>query len=121
MNITSCYFLIFVGISLFVYWLVPYKLQWLVLLADSLIFYFATARAYTFIYVLVSVFTVWGASLYISKADNRGMKRLVMALTIILNAGLLAALKYTNMFVGTIFRAAGNFEWGGYNGSLLLQ
>ena len=101
MDITSFIFLAFVGISLFIYWLVPKKVQWLILLADSLIFYFVTVKPYTFIYVLISVLTVWGAALYFKKADSQKKKRLVLALTIVLNVSILVALKYTNMFIGT--------------------
>ena len=101
MDITSFIFLAFVGISLFIYWLVPKKAQWLVLLADSLIFYFVTVKPYTFIYVLISVFTVWGAALYFKKADSQKKKRLALALTIVLNVSILVVLKYTDMFIGT--------------------
>lgn len=101
MDITSFIFLAFVGISLFIYWLVPKKVQWLILLADSLIFYFVTVKPYTFIYVLISVFTVWGAALYFKKADSQKKKRLALALTIVLNVSILVMLKYTNMFIGT--------------------
>lgn len=101
MDITSFIFLAFVGISLFIYWLIPAKVQWLVLLADSLIFYFVTVKPYTFIYVAVSVLTVWGAALYFRKTDDKRKKRLVLALTVVLNVGILVALKYTNMFIGT--------------------
>ena len=101
MNITSFAFLAFVGISLFIYWLVPKKVQWLVLLADSLIFYFVTVRPYTFIYVIVSVLTVWAAALYFRKTDAKKNKRIALVLTVIINVGILVALKYTNMFIGT--------------------
>lgn len=101
MDITSFIFLAFVGVSLFIYWLVPKKVQWLVLLADSLIFYFVTVKPYTFIYVVISVLTVWGATLYLRKTDDKKKKRLALALAIVLNVGILVALKYTNMFIGT--------------------
>ena len=101
MDITSFIFLAFVGISLLVYWLVPPKMQWLILLVDSLLFYFVTVKPYTFIYVVISVFTVWRAALYFKKSANFKKKRFAMALTIALNVGILITLKYTNMFIGT--------------------
>lgn len=112
MDITSFIFLAFVGISLFIYWLVPKKFQWLVLLADSLIFYFVTVKPYTFIYVVVSVLSVWRAALYFKKADSQKKKRLALVLTIGLNVGILVVLKYTNMFIGTLNQIIGNFEGG---------
>lgn len=101
MDITSFIFLAFVGISLFIYWLVPAKAQWLVLLADSLIFYFVTVNPYTFIYVVASILTVWGAALYFRKTNDKKKKRLALAMTIVLNVVILVVLKYTNMFIGT--------------------
>ncbi len=101
MDITSFLFFAFVGVSLLIYCLVPHKFQWLVLLADSLIFYFLTVEPYTFIYIIISVFTVWAAALYFRKVDDIKKKRIVLALTVILNVGILVALKYTNMFIGT--------------------
>ena len=99
MDITSPIYLLFVGISMLIYWFTPKKYQWLILLADSLIFYFACAQWYTFVYVIVSVFSVWFASCDFEK--NPGRKKTVFILTMILNIGILAVLKYTDMAINT--------------------
>lgn len=105
MEITSFQFFVMVGISLLVYWLVPHRYQWLVLLFDSLVFYFANATWYTFLYVCVSVGTTHAATLYFARAGQgaaaQKKKKYVLAGTIALNVGILAVLKYTNLAIRT--------------------
>lgn len=75
MSITSVSYLVFVGISLIVYWNMSARYQWWVLLADSLFFYFINAEPYTFIYLLVSVISVYMATGYFENSSNgRGRK-----------------------------------------------
>lgn len=101
MSITSVLFFAFVAVSLIVYFLVPKRFQWWVLLADSLCFYFANSKPYTFLYLLVSVVTVYLATAYFER-ENAKHKKLVVSLTVIVNVGLLAVLKYTNLFINTV-------------------
>ncbi|MBO7600685.1 MAG: MBOAT family protein [Lachnospiraceae bacterium] len=100
MGITSVGFLAFTAVSIIIYYIVPKRFQWWVLLADSLIFYFLNSVAYTFVYLLVSVISVYFAALYFEKHDKG--KKPVLVLTIVLNAGLLAVLKYTNLAINTV-------------------
>lgn len=104
MDITSFWYLLFVGVSLLLYWLVPHKVQWLILLADSVAFYLLNAAPYTIIYLIVSVGSVYLAALFFRRSQSVKSKRAVLALVIVLNVGILVLLKYTNMFLGT-FRA----------------
>lgn len=90
----------FVTVSLIVYFLVPKRFQWWVLLIDSLVFYFANSVAYTFAYLALSVASVYLATLYFDK-KTKG-KKPVLILTIVLNVGMLAVLKYTNLVINTI-------------------
>ena len=102
MSITSVTFLLFVAVSLMIYWQLPSKYQWWVLLADSLIFYFLNAEAYTFIYLLTSVVSVYFATIFFEKEENIKRKRIVLTGTLIINMGILATLKYTNCFPGIL-------------------
>ena len=67
MEITSVSYLLFVAFSLIVYWHIPHKYQWHVLLADSLMFYFLNAEPYTFLYLMFSVCSVYSATRYFEK------------------------------------------------------
>lgn len=102
MDITSFVYIIFVGISLIAYWNFPKGYQWVVLLVDSLIFYFLNAEWYTFIYLIISVMTVWAATNYFIKCNVGKNKKSVLVATIIVNIGMLAVLKYTNMAINTL-------------------
>lgn len=101
MAITSLSYLIFVGVSLIIYLHIPKKYQWYILLIDSLIFYFLNAKAYTFIYLLTSVLTVYVATCFFVKNSDEGKKRIVLVVALVINIGLLALLKYTNLFITT--------------------
>ena len=102
MIITSLSYFAFVGISLLIYWFIPHRFQWIVLLIDSLFFYFMSADAYTFIYVLVSSGSAYAAGLLMTDDRYKKHKKLILISTIVLNVGILAVLKYTNMFIGTL-------------------
>lgn len=112
MSITSFEFMLFVAVSLVIYWNLPKRFQWVLLLVDSLLFYFANATAYTFLYVAFSIISVYAATTYFAKVgmepEQAGKKRAVLTVTVIANAGILALLKYTNLFIHTanIFRRA---------------
>lgn len=91
MNIASFYFLVFFSVVAVVYLYLPYKAQWIWLLAASLVFYFANCQAYTFIYVLINVGSVYVATMLFQKTKH---KKLVLVITLILNVAMLAGLKY---------------------------
>lgn len=102
MSITSVSYLLFVTISLFIYLNIATKYQWYILLIDSLLFYFVNAKPYTFVYLLISVFSVFIATQFFKKCkDDIKKKKMALLLTIILNVGILAVLKYTNLFIDT--------------------
>lgn len=101
MNITSFNFLIFIAVLLVVYWSIPKKLQWIVLLVGSIIFYISNAPLFTFIYIGISVVSVYYATIYFE--SNGKNKKVVLVCTLITTLGILAVLKYTNLFAGTLF------------------
>ncbi|MDO4219293.1 MAG: MBOAT family O-acyltransferase [Synergistaceae bacterium] len=80
----------------------PKGCQWYVLLVDSLVFYFLNAKTYTFIYLLVSVFTVWLAINFFERNDSQKKKKQMLIFVLIINIGLLAILKYTNLAISTV-------------------
>ncbi len=101
MEITSFLFFAMVGVSLLIYWYMPARHQWKLLLADSLIFYFANAVWYTFLYTCVSIASVYGATKYFVRQIDAKAKKRVLVLTVLLNAGILVVLKYTNFAIHT--------------------
>lgn len=101
MDITEISYYLFIGISLIVYWLVPHKWRWGVLLLDSVIFCAVNTAPITFIYMLAGVTTVYGSAIYFEKNPEGKLKRPLMISALAVNLGILALLKYTNLFINT--------------------
>lgn len=126
MSLISISFLLFFTGILLVYYLVPGKLQWVVLLAASILFYFLAATPYTFVYLVLSIVSVYWATRRIDSLDvllsqtegkeekqrlMRARKRSYLA-GVTVCVGMLAALKYMNFFLGNVRMAAGLFGKG---------
>lgn len=119
MGIISLKFLLFTVLVVLVYYLFPIKkYQWTVLLAASVAYYFINCNQYTF-YIAITVVTTYFGALWIEKAAQNGKKllnekkdslgkeerkelknkiarkkRAALAAVLVLNFGILAALKY---------------------------
>ena len=122
MTITDISFFIFVVAVLVVYYICPKKFRWLVLLAASVTFYCIVCLKYI-PYIIVTAITTWGGALWLDKVTkdrkallqankstwDRGVKkqfkkktttykRLILALILVINFGILGFLKYYNWF-----------------------
>lgn len=102
-------FVIFFIIVVFLYYTIPQKFRWIMLLTASCIFYMCW-RAELIILLLFSTFTNWGISLLIDK--NREKKKGLLILSLIINFGLLFIFKYM-MFINHTFM--GIYEFFGWN------
>lgn len=120
MEITSFSFFIMTALSLLLYWSLPKRFQWYILLLDSVIFYLANVPAYTLIYVAASMVSVYLATRYFADHpetdENRKNRKRIAAFAVILNIGILAVLKYTNLAIHTF-----NIIGGGVSGCCILQ
>ena len=127
MSFTSLTFIVFFAIMLLVYYLIPKKFQWILLLAGSYVFYL-WSTPYFVLFLLFSTATTWLFPLLISKINgnqevylhsdeakalpkeerkqikqhNNRKKRLLLVACLICNIGILVGLKYTNFFIGTV-------------------
>ena len=106
MDITSVLFFAFVAVCLLIYWNLPGKYQWILLLISSLVFYCVSAKIYTIIYLCFSVVSVYLATKYFDKVNNsddneNNHKKLVLVLVVICNIAILVLLKYTNLGINT--------------------
>lgn len=134
MSFTSINFLVFVAITAILYFSLPLKKnKWIVLLIASYVFYaFASYRYIAFIiFTTVSSYLItrwldkvsWKSKdeLKLQKTNwsreekkqfkekTKTKKRLIMALALVLNFGLLAFLKYYNFFAGSLNDIFGAF------------
>lgn len=100
MTITSIYYLIFLLTVFGIYWMMPTRNRWLVLLVANIFFYFINAQPQTFIWLLINVCTTYGATLYIAKGGK--WKKAVFLITLLLNVGILILLKYLGFITNTL-------------------
>ena len=105
MSLVSNIFLIFVLAAVVVYYLAPAKLQWVVLLVFSYIYYLAGgARYLLFILystIVVYLFARWIDHLQEKNADPKVQKR-VVTLGLICGFAMLAVVKYSGFVVDTV-------------------
>lgn len=145
----SYHFIAFLLLVFVLYYVIPYRYRWILLLAANFLFYFS-AGAYYPLFILATAFTVWGAGLLLRQRDkeweayndgikagtvskpsreekklikeriNRKKKR-IMLCCLFFNLGILAVLKYTN-FVVDNFNAVSDIFGGAQlsNVNLLL-
>lgn len=122
MSITSFSFLVFFLVSLAAYYIMPMKCRWFVLLEFSLLFYLLSAAPYTILYLLISVVSVYFAGNYFEKIRSNGetkdgqmptKAKRILILVLLVNVGMLAALKYVNFFILNINSLAGFLGWSG--------
>lgn len=140
MTYTSLNFLFFVLVTALVYFLLPLKkYRWVVLLAASVFFYFVSGYRFA-MFIVFTALSTYLIGLWIDKISKKSKetlkqnkadwsrdqkkefknkvkirKRLVMALALVLNFGILAFLKYFNFFSGSLNDVLGSF---GFNFSI---
>ena len=102
MLLVSYQFLLFLAVLVVLYYVLPKQFQWGLLLLAGLLFY-ACAGAGGLVCLFVTVTSTWGLALSMEKRQkgDPGRKRLLI-LGLILNVGILAALKYTNFLLENV-------------------
>ncbi len=104
MTLTSNLFIIFTLICLIVYYAVPPKMKWVVLLVFSYLYYI-TGGVRFILYLLFSTVVTFSAAYAIQKLYDRGdtskKAKTILVLALVANLGVLGVLKYTNFFVNT--------------------
>ena len=105
MSMVSNTFLLFVLAVLILYYLVPAKAQWIVLLIFSYLYYVSGNARYLF-YILYSTIIVYGFGLLIDHLQQKGtdqkvLKRIV-SLGLFCNLGMLGIVKYSGFFADSL-------------------
>jgi alginate O-acetyltransferase complex protein AlgI len=101
MLFNSWEFLIFFPIVTLLYFLLPQKYRWVMLLLASCFFYIF----FKAIYILILFFTIivdYAAGILIEKAENKRKKRLFLIMSLVANIGVLAIFKYYNFINGNV-------------------
>lgn len=135
MSFTSFNFLAFLFLVIVVYYLVPKKLQWLILLLASYGFYFSTGTDNLAYILFTTLFTYGGGLLMqklrddhqaavkalgdgVTKEQKREMKKVVakkirtiQVFTVVVNLGILIFIKASGFFVTNLNRVFDLFLW----------
>jgi D-alanyl-lipoteichoic acid acyltransferase DltB (MBOAT superfamily) len=97
MLFNSWQFLIFFPVVTLLYYVLPHRARWLLLLLASCVFYCALIP----IYILILFFTIgvdYVAGIYIEKSTGARRKQFLV-MSIVANLGVLAVFKYCNFFI----------------------
>lgn len=104
MGLTTIVFAIFSILTIIIYFVVPKKIQWIILLLSSMIFlFYKNVNLATIIQALLILSTTYICSLLIHKyKDNQSKSKLWLIIGILLIIGVLFYLKYINLFLVTL-------------------
>ena len=122
MAINTLGFLIFVALACVIYFIVPKKIKWLVLLIASYVYYFLASGKLT-VFLIITTLSVYLVGLGLNKIDEniaekckqlekekkkeaknkaKSKKKLLILFAVIINFGILLILKYSNFLGGNI-------------------
>lgn len=96
----------FIPAVILLYFIVPNKFKNFVLLLSSLFFYAWGERKLVFLFAF-SIFLGWVLGLLIEKYRGKGMDKLFLWLSVIIDLGLLGYFKYADFFISGINSALG--------------
>jgi D-alanyl-lipoteichoic acid acyltransferase DltB (MBOAT superfamily) len=94
-------FLWFFPVVTFLYFELPHRFRWMLLLGASYFFYMSWKPAYLLL-ILASTLVDYVCALEMGKAHTSGRRRLLLLVSLGTNLGLLFAFKYLNFFAWTV-------------------
>lgn len=104
MLFNSLSFLIFFPVVTIVYFLLPQKVRWAFLLAASYFFYMCWNAAYALL-LLASTVITYAAALLIDRSEKPSAKKTFLAVSLIVNLGILFTFKYFEFFTSGLYAA----------------
>jgi len=97
MLFNSLHFLVFFPIVVALYFSIPHRHRWIMLLISSYYFYMSWKAEYIFL-IIISTLIDYVVGIQIYRSKNPRRKRLFLLLSLFSNLGLLFAFKYFNFF-----------------------
>ena len=82
MSITSFYYLVLITVGVLIYYVIPKKTQWAVLLGLSLVFYYYAATPYTIVYLIISTLIAYTSTIWIQRKREKNAEETKGILTI---------------------------------------
>jgi D-alanyl-lipoteichoic acid acyltransferase DltB (MBOAT superfamily) len=109
MLFNSMAFAVFLPIVFIIYWVLPHKFKWLLLLVASYYFYMSWNAKYVFLILFTTVIS-YSAAILLERQDSKKVKKLILAGTAILCLGVLFVFKYFNFVSSSITRVFNLFS-----------
>lgn len=109
MLFNSLQFLIFFPVVTSLYFILPHKFRWFLLLAASCIFYIAFIPVYIFI-LFTTIVVDYAAGIYIEKSQGKSRK-IYLVVSLVVTAAILFVFKYFNFFNANMNIVAKYFDW----------
>ncbi|TSC82302.1 MAG: putative membrane protein involved in D-alanine export [Parcubacteria group bacterium Gr01-1014_20] len=119
MTFNSLEFVIFFPVVTVLYFLLPHRLRWLLLLVASVVFYIAFIPAYIFILAALIVIDYW-AGILIERSSDKKQRRLFLILSVISTCLVLFIFKYFNFFNFNLGTLASFLHWNYPIGALSI-
>ena len=107
MSIVSQQFWIFSVILTILYFVVPKKYQWIVLLGGNIYFYYQSGMT-GLLLLTGSVFIAYLAALELEKTEDKKRKKMICSLAVIMIAGIWIVFKYTRFILNGLLRGSLN-------------
>lgn len=101
MLFNSLAFAFFLPIVFAIYWAIPDKFRWPVLLCASYYFYMSWNVKYV-VLILFTTIISYVAAIFVEKAQSLRIKRFVLLCSAVLSLGVLFYFKYFNFFIGSL-------------------
>ncbi len=101
MLFNSLHFAIFLPIVFILYWKIPSKYRWILLLVSSYYFYMSWNVKYV-ILILFTTIISYTCALLLERTNDKKMKKVYLSLTLVVSLGILFIFKYFNFFSSII-------------------
>ena len=92
MSFNSLEFLVFLPVVVLLYWLLPHKARWILLLVASYIFYMSW-NVWLIGLILITTVTAYVAGIGIDRSENKKTKKIWLVATLVVCLGLLVFFK----------------------------
>ncbi|MCR5250719.1 MAG: MBOAT family protein [Lachnospiraceae bacterium] len=108
MLFNSLSFAIFLPVVFAIYWILPHKFRWILLLAASYWFYMSWHPEYI-VLILFTTVVSYAAGIAMEKQSSAGRKKLILALACVASLGVLFFFKYFNFVSRSLARVLSCF------------
>jgi alginate O-acetyltransferase complex protein AlgI len=99
-------YLVFLPITILIYYLLPFRFRWVLLLAASYFFYLIWRVEFVLVLITATVVSYFSA-LKMGQIPNKKQRRNYLIFSIIINLGMLGFFKYLGFFTGIVNEVAG--------------